>query len=128
MDLKNWDADGPAVPPFRAISAETGKPVTLAYYGSAGAPGFGVAAAYTDQDFSLVVTAESGESAACGDILEPDAGEFEDAGLALVQLQPAGEAGVQGFAVMVRVGMQRELDVTPTVFRVFLFAPPATAD
>ena len=36
-----------------------------------------------------------------------------------------GEAGVQGYAVMDRVGMQRELDVTPTFFRVLLFAPPA---
>ena len=73
-------------------------------------------------------TGESGEPAACGDILEPDAEEFEEAGLALVQVLPVGEAGVQGFAVMDRVEMQRELDVTPTVFRVLLFAPPATAD
>jgi len=29
---------------------------------------------------------------------------------------------------MVRVGMQRELDVTPTVFRVLLFAPSAAAE
>lgn len=128
VDLKNWDDDGPAVPPFQASSAETGNPVTLAYYGSAGAPGFGVAAAYTDQDFSLVISDESGEPAACGDLLEPDAGAFEDAGLALVQLQPAGDEGAQGFALMIRVGMQRELDVTPTAFRVLLFAPSATAE
>ena len=115
--------------PFQAVSAETGDPVTVAYYGSAGAPGFGLAAAYTDQDFSLVIAdAESGEPAACGDILEPDADEFAEAGLALVQLLPTGDAGVQGYAVMDRVAMQRELDVTPTLFRVLLFAPPATAD
>ena len=45
-----------------------------------------------------------------------------------MQLLPVGEAGVQGFAVMDRVGMQRELDVTPTMFRVLLFAPSAAAD
>jgi hypothetical protein len=129
IDLKNRDDDDePAVTPYQAISAETGDPVTLGYYGTAGAPGFGVAAAYTDQDFSLVIEDESGEPAGCGDILEPDAGEFEDAGLALVQVQPVGEAGVQGFVVMDRVEMQRELDVTPTVFRVLLFAPSANAD
>ena len=85
--------------PFQAISAETGEPVTVAYYGAAGAPGFGLAAAYTDQDFSLVITdAESGDPVACGDILEPDDDEFEEAGLALVQLLPTGDAGVQGYA------------------------------
>ena len=115
--------------PFQAVSAETGDPVTVAYYGSPGAPGFGLAAAYTDQDFSLVIAdAESGEPAACGDILEPDADEFAEAGLALVQLLPTGDAGVQGYAVMDRVAMQRELDVTPTLVRILLFAAPATAD
>ncbi len=36
------------VTPFKAVSAETGDPVTVAYYGAPGAPGFGLAAAYTD--------------------------------------------------------------------------------
>ena len=128
VDLKSRNEDQPAVTPYRATSAETGEPVTLGYYGSAGAPGFGVAAAYTDQDFSLVIAGESAQPVGCGDILQPDAEEFEDAGLALVRVLPVGEAGVQGFAVMDRAEMQRELDVTPTAVRVLLFAPPATAD
>ena len=128
-DLENRDDDDePPVTPYRAISSETGDPVTLGYYGAAGAPGFGLAAAYTDQDFSLVIEDESNEPAGCGDILEPDAQEFEEAGLALVQVGPVGEGGVQGFALLDRVEMQRELDVTPTVVKVLLFAPPATGD
>ena len=61
VELKNRD-DEPDVTPFRAISAGTGDPVTVAYYGSAGAPGFGLAAAYTDQDFSLVIAARVGRA------------------------------------------------------------------
>ena len=61
---------------------------------------------------------------ACGDILEPDDDEFAEAGLALVQLLPTGDDGVQGFALIDRRGMQRELDVTPTLVRIVLFAPP----
>ena len=105
--------------PFEALSAETGDPVTVASYGSAGAPGFGLATAYADQDFSLVIEdAESGEQVGCGDILEAYADEFEQAGLALVQILPtddAGDSGVQGYAVAQRAGMERELDVTPTL-------------
>ena len=128
-DLENRDDDDePAITPYRGISPETGDPVTLGYYGAAGAPGFGLAAASTDQDFSLVVESASGDPAGCGDILEPDADEHEEAGLALVQVQPTGEGGVQGFAVLERVGAQRELDVTPTLVKVLLFAPPATTE
>jgi hypothetical protein len=112
--------------PFKALSAETGDPVTVASYGSAGAPGFGLATAYADQDFSLVIEdGESGEPAGCGDILEADSDEFVEAGVALVLIEPTGDDGVQGYAVVQRAGMQRELDVTPTFFRVLLFAPPA---
>ena len=115
------------VTPFQAVSAGSGDPVTVASYGSPGAPGFGLAAAYTDQDFSVVIAdLDSGEPVACGDILEPDADEFVEAGLALVQLLPAGDAGVQGYAVMDRLAMERELDVTPMLIRILLFAPPAT--
>ena len=49
VELKNRDDDEHDVTPFQAISAETANP-SPAYYGSAGAPGFGLAAAYTDQD------------------------------------------------------------------------------
>jgi hypothetical protein len=117
------------VMPFEALSAETGDPVTVASYGFAGAPGFGLATAYADQDFSLVIEdGESGEPTGCGDIFEADADEFVEAGLALVQILPvddADEAGVQGYALVQRSAMQRELDVTPTFFKVVLFAPPA---
>ena len=103
VELKSQDDY--AVTPFKAVSADTGDPVTVASYGSPGAPGFGLAAAYTDQNFSLVIAdAESGEPAACGDILEADADEFVEAGLALVQLLPTGDAGVQGYAVVDRRG------------------------
>jgi hypothetical protein len=115
------------VEPYLAKPSGSGEPVTVAYYGSAGAPGFGLAAVYTDQVFSLVVTdTETADPIACGDILEPDDDDFADAGLALVQLQPAGDPGAQGFALIQRVALQRELDVTPTRVRILLFAPPAT--
>ena len=114
------------VMPFQALSADTGDAVTVASYGLAGAPGFGLATAYADQDFSLVIEdPETGEPAGCGDILEADNDEFVEAGVALVLIEPTGDDGVQGYAVVQRAGMQRELDVTPTFVRVLLFAPPA---
>jgi len=100
--------------------------VTLAYYGAPRAPGFGLASAYTGRDFSLVITNDADEQVACGDILEPEEEKFTEAGLALVQLQPDGESGVQGYALIERTELQRELDVTPTRVRIVLFAPPAT--
>jgi hypothetical protein len=117
------------VSPFRARSADGTDPVTVAYYGSAGVTGFGLGAAYTDQNFSLVLTGPgSNQPVACGDILQPDDDKFTEAGLALVQLMPSGgDAGVQGYALIDRVAMQRELDVTPTLIRIVLFAAPATA-
>jgi hypothetical protein len=100
---------------------------TGGYYGAAGASGFGLAAAYTDQNFSLVITdIDSGDPVACGDILKPDADEFTQAGMALVELLPVGDSGVSGYALVERVALQRELDVTPTRMRVLLFAPPAS--
>ena len=73
-----------------------------------GRPGFGLAAAHTDQPFSLVITdTESGGPVACGNILRPDDDDFADAGLALVQLLPVGDAGVQGFALIERIALQR---------------------
>jgi hypothetical protein len=104
----------------------TGDPVTLAYYGAPGAPGFGLAAAYTDQEFSLVVTGDDSDPAACGDILEADSDDFREGGAALVQLLPVEESGVQGYAVVDRTSLQRELDITPTRVRILLFAPPVT--
>jgi len=127
VELESEDAYD--VTPFRAILRGVADPVTVAYYGSPGAPGFGVAAAYTDQDFSVVIEdLSSDDPVACGDILTPDADEFEEAGQALVQLLPTGSDGVQGYAVLDRVAMQRELDVTPMVVRVVLFAAPATGE
>jgi hypothetical protein len=115
------------VTPFQAVSAGSGAPVTVAYYGSPRAPGFGLAAAYTDEHFSVVIADPvSGEPVACGDILEASADEFVEAGLALVQLLPTGDPGVQGYAVVDRLPMQREFDVTPTLIRILLFAPSTT--
>lgn len=125
VDLESQDEHD--VTPFQAVSAGSGDPVTVASYGSPGAPGFGLAAAHTDQDFSVVIAdPDSGEPVACGDILEPAADKFVEAGLALVRLLPTGDAGVPGYAVMDPVAMERELDVTPTLIRILLFAPPAT--
>jgi hypothetical protein len=105
---------------------DSGEPVTLAYYGAPGVPGFGLAAAYTDQEFSLVIIDDDGSPVACGDILKADSDDFREAGLAVVQLSPVEDSGVQGYAVIERSELQRELDITPTRARILLFAPPAT--
>jgi len=114
------------VNPYLAVPDGAGDPVTVAYHGAPGAPGFGLASAYTDQPFSLVITDQAGDPVGCGDILEPDDDDFADAGLALVQILPIGDAGVQGYALIERIALQRELDVTPTRVRILLFAPPIT--
>jgi hypothetical protein len=126
LDLESEDDHD--VSPFEARSDESADPVIVAYYGAAGVPGFGLAAAYTDEDFSLVITDRgSDDPLACGDVLEPDDNQFTEAGLALVQLLPTSDEGPQGYAVIDRRTMQRELDVTPTLIRVFLFAPPVAS-
>jgi hypothetical protein len=113
------------VEPFLAEPSEPGEPVTVAFYGSAGAPGFGLAAVYTDQVFSLVITdTDRGDPVACGDLLQPDDDDFADAGVAVVQLRSISGPGVQGFALVERVAVERELDVTPTRVRILMFAPP----
>jgi hypothetical protein len=115
------------VVPFPAQVEGSDEPVTVAYYGAPLAPGFGIAAVRTDQPFSLVITdTEAGNPVACGDILKPDNDDFAKAGLALIQLLPVGSTGVQGFALIERIPLQRESDVTPTRVRVLLFAPPVT--
>jgi len=115
------------ISPFLAQTDDSAEPVTVAYYGAAFAPGFGLASTYTDQAFSLAVTdAETGDPVACGDILQPDDDDFAQAGLALVHVVPGGESGVDGFALIERIAMERELDVTPTRVRILLFAPPVT--
>lgn len=111
--------------PYLAQPSGGGEPVTLAYYGASGAAGFGLAAAYGGQAFSVVIVDRSGgDPAACGDILKPVVDGFTTTGLALVQLKPTGSAGVEGYALIQRVVMQRELDITPTRVRVVLFVPP----
>ena len=123
VELETSDS-GTDVRPYSALSG-SGERVTPAYYGAALAPGFGLAAAYTDVDFSVVITdAAGGAAVACGDLLEPASDDFTKAGLALVELRPVGDNGVQGFAMAKRLGMQRELDVTPARVQVLLFAPP----
>jgi hypothetical protein len=114
------------VRPYLASPDGPGEPVPLAYYGAPLVPGFGLAAAHTDQPFSLVLTTtDSAEPVACGDILRPDSDDFADAGLALVRLLPVGGSGVTGYALIERIPLQRELDVTPTRVRIVVFAPPA---
>ena len=116
--------DDPDVSPFRATPGGSDEPVTVAYYGLAPVPGFGLAAAYTDQEFSVVLTEPGADDpVACGDVLVPVDDDHTESGLALVQLLPGGAEGPQGFALIDRRGMQRELDITPTLVRVLLFAP-----
>ena len=117
------------VTPYLATPDGDGEdPVTLAYHGAPLAPGFGLAAAHTDHSFSLFVTdTDSGDPLACGDILVPESDDFSDAGLALVRLLPVGETGVDGYALIERIALQRELDVTPTRVRIVVFAPPAAS-
>jgi hypothetical protein len=111
--------------PYPAKADDSAEPAVVAYYGAPLAPGFGLAAAHTDRDFALVISdTETGQPVACGDILEPDDDRFSDSGVALVQLAPSGTSTVQGFAIVERIGLQRELDVTPTRVRVLLSAPP----
>lgn len=125
VDLKSFRG-GHDVRPFLAAPTGSGQPVTVAYHGAPGVPGFGFASAYTDQSYSLVITDEAGDPAGCGDILQPDDDDLARAGLALVQIVPTGDDGVQGYALIERTPLQRELDVTPTRVRILLFAPPAT--
>ena len=68
----------------------------LGYYGSPEVPGFGLSAIYTDQKFSLVMTDADGRQVACGDILRPDADEFSEVGVAVVQLLAGRGLRVQG--------------------------------
>jgi hypothetical protein len=116
--------DEVAVPPYLAGTG-SGDPVAVAYAGSPLVPGFGLAAAYSTEDFSLAITEPGGDEVACGDILRPSARRYLLAGVALVQLEPVENSDVTGFAVIQRTAMERELDVTPTRVRVVLFAPPA---
>jgi hypothetical protein len=126
LDMESEDDHD--VAPFEARSDASADPVTVAYYGAAGVPGFGLGAAYTDQDFSLIITEPgSDDPVSCGEILVPDDDQFEEAGLALVQLLPTGDDGPQGYALLDRRGMERELDVTPTLIRVVLFAAAVDA-
>jgi hypothetical protein len=126
LDLESDDDHD--VTPFQARSDDSADPVTVAYYGAAGVPGFGIAAAYTEQDFSLIITDPGSEDPlACGEILVPDDDDHTEAGLALVQLSPTGDDGPQGYALIDRRAMERELDVTPTLIRVVLFAPPVSS-
>jgi hypothetical protein len=114
--------------PYLARAEATGEPVTVAYYGAARVPGFGLAAAHSGEPFSLVITgSDGGGPIGCGDILEPADDAFVKAGLALVHLQPVGDSGVNGFAVIERNALERESNLVPTRVRALLFAPPVTA-
>lgn len=121
-------AADPDITPYLAKPAASGEPITVAYYGAPGAPGFGLAAIYTDQPFSLVIAdVDGGGAVACGDIVEPARAEFSRAGLALVRLLPVADPGVHGYALIERTPLERELDVTPTRVRILVFAPSAAS-
>jgi hypothetical protein len=122
VQLRTLD-DAADVRPFPA-RLPSGEEVVPAYYGAPLAPGFGLAAAYSNVAFSLVITDEADAPVACGDVLRPTEQRYTEAGLALVRLEPAGDEGPRGFALVERLGMERELDVTPTRVRVLLFTPP----
>jgi hypothetical protein len=108
------------IEPYLAKTGTGDDTVVLGYYGSPRAPGFGFSVIYTDQSFSLVVTGADDDMVACGDILQPDAAKFGEAGLAVVQIQPVGGSTVQGIAIVDREPLQRELDIIPTRVRVLL--------
>jgi hypothetical protein len=125
--LLDLDSDGePDVTPFEALRPGSDEPVTVALYGAAPVPGFGLAAAYVEEEAFSVFLAERGsdDPVACGDVLVPADDDYTQTGLALVRLLPTGGDGPQGYAVIDRKGMQRELDITPTLVRILLFAEP----
>ena len=125
VDLESEDS-AYDVEPYVAVG-EDGEPVTLGYYGAPGVPGFGVAAIYTDQQFSMVITdPDTDDAVACGDILQPDADRFGEAGVAVVQLLPVGSSDVEGVAAIERATLQRELDITPTRARIILSTDAVT--
>jgi hypothetical protein len=115
-----------AVEPYLAKVRGEDATITLAYFGSPLAPGFGYSVIFTDQEvFSLVMTdPESGAPVACGDILEPDDENFAQIGVALVQLEPVGNSGLQGFAIVERTETSRENDIISTRVRILLMAAP----
>jgi hypothetical protein len=118
-----WRGDHDVRPFFADVDG--GPPAIVAYYGAPRAPGFGLAVAHTDQEFSLVVSdTRERTPLACGDILAPDDDRFTETGLALVRLAAADGAAVNGMAMIERIGMERELDVIPTRVRIVVFAPP----
>lgn len=123
IDLRGRDDEDADVTALLAHSPGTAEPVTVAYTGAQGAPGFGTATAYADQDFSLAVTsAGTSEAVACGDILEPADDAFTEAGLALVRLASTDADTVAGYALLERTATQRELDITPTRVQIVVFA------
>ena len=116
------------VNPYLAQMEGSAEPVVTAYYGAPGLPGLGLSAAYTDEGYSVVVTdGEGRDPVACGDILEPESDQFIEAGMAMVRLEAVADSGPHGFAVVERVKLERELDVTPTRVRILIFAPPSEA-
>jgi hypothetical protein len=125
LDLDSDDGDLD-VTPFEALPPDSDQPVTVAYYGAAPVPGFGLGAAYVDEEaFSVILTEPGSEDpVACGDVLEPSDEDHTQSGIALVALAPNADDGPSGYAVIDRKGMQRELDITPTLVRVLLFAEP----
>ncbi len=103
------DSDGDHdVEPYLAKTRRPAtRPSSSATTGRPACPGFGFSAIYTDQQFSLVITdTETGDPVACGDILEPDADRFGEAGVAVVQLLPVGDSTVQGVAVIQRTQLR----------------------
>lgn len=122
-----------AVEPYLAKISGEDATVTLAFYGAPYAPGFGYSTMFSDLDvYSLVITdATTGEPVSCGDLLQPDDENFEQIGMALIQLNPVGDSGLRGYAILERTTYERELDIITTQVRILLSTdavaiPPAS--
>ena len=107
------------IEPYLAKTGTGDETVVLGYYGSPGVPGFGFSASTpTSSSRWSSPDADDGDPVACGDILEPDADRFGEAGVAVVQLLPVGSIRRARGGGHRTGAAQRELDVTPTRVRV----------
>ena len=99
-----------AVEPYLARVSGEDATITLAYYGAPSLQASGTQPYLPMKKCSLVIIdPESRAPVACGDILEPDDENFEQIGVALVQLQPVGDSGLQGFATIERTETERNI-------------------
>lgn len=123
VDLESPEEDFDVMPYLAKVDGDEDQTVELAFYGAPETPGFGFPAIFTDEDFSLVITEGGSDTpVACGNLLEPDDENFEEAGLALVRLHPVANSGIEGAAIIERTSVERENDVISTRARILLIA------